>query len=65
MDGFELWHRIEALGSHIPHFFITAHIEPEGGEVVDRLGDSILLMKPFDEHELVALIERVILDPRQ
>jgi FixJ family two-component response regulator len=62
IDGFELWQRIEALGSHIPHFFISAHVEPDGGDVADRLGGSILLMKPFDEHQLVASIERVISD---
>jgi FixJ family two-component response regulator len=63
MDGFEFCRKLKATGVHIPHIFITAHIDPDALDTPDRLGDGILLIKPIDEHELVASIERAMGEP--
>jgi FixJ family two-component response regulator len=65
MDGFEFSGKMDAIGLHIPHIFITAYIDPEAVDVPDRLGDKILLIKPIDERELLASIERAMADHRQ
>jgi FixJ family two-component response regulator len=57
MNGFELGHRLDALQSRIPRIFITAHTSTD---LPDHPGDSVLLMKPFDENQLLALIERAM-----
>jgi FixJ family two-component response regulator len=62
MDGFEFCGRIDAVGVRIPHIFITAYIDPDSVDTSDRLGDRILLIKPVDEHELLASIERAMAD---
>jgi CheY-like chemotaxis protein len=64
IDGFEFCGRIEALGSHIPHVFITAYVQPESSEVADGRSKEILLIKPFDEGELLTSIERAMANPR-
>lgn len=55
MNGFELGHRLDALQPQIPRIFITAHMS---SDLPDHPQDSVLLMKPFDENQLLALIER-------
>lgn len=58
INGIEMCERIKALGYSVPHVFITAnadHIFPEYPSVAD---DSILLIKPFDEIDLVESIKR-------
>lgn len=58
INGIEMCERIKALGYSVPHVFITAnadHISPEYPSVAD---DSILLIKPFDEIDLVESIKR-------
>jgi len=54
MNGFELGHRLDALQPQIPRIFITAHMS---SDLPDRPEDSVLLTKPFDENQLLALIE--------
>lgn len=55
MNGFELGHRLDALQPRIPRIFITAHMSTD---LPDHPEDSVLLMKPFDENQLLDLIER-------
>jgi FixJ family two-component response regulator len=55
MNGFELGNRLDALEIYMPRIFITAHMEPD---LPEHSPDSILLIKPFDESQLIALIER-------
>jgi FixJ family two-component response regulator len=55
MNGFELGHRLGELQLQIPQIFITAHMS---ADLPDHPEDSVLLMKPFDENQLLALIER-------
>ena len=64
MDGFEFCGRIDAIGLSIPYIFITAYIDPGAPDTPDRLGEGILLIKPIDEHELLASIERAMGDHR-
>ena len=60
MDGFEFCGKLDAAGMCIPHIFITAYFDPERSDRPDSLGDGILLLKPIDEHELLASIERAM-----
>jgi FixJ family two-component response regulator len=54
MNGFDLCDRLDALEVHIPRIFITAHGR---ADLPDRAGDSILLIKPFEENQLIASIK--------
>lgn len=65
MDGFEFSGRMNAIGLRIPHIFVTAYVDPDALDTPDRVGDRILLIKPVDEHELLASIERAMADPRE
>lgn len=60
MDGFEFCERLDAAGVYIPRIFISAYVDPERSEMKAPVDDIILLIKPIDEHELLASIERVI-----
>ncbi len=55
MNGFDFGHRLDALRPQIPRIFITAHMS---SDLPDHPEESVLLMKPFDENHLLALIER-------
>jgi FixJ family two-component response regulator len=55
MNGFELGHRLDALQLQIPRIFITAHMV---SDLPEHPEDSVLLMKPFDDNQLLALIKR-------
>ena len=55
MNGFQLGHRLDKLKPRIPRIFITAHMSVD---LPDHPEDSVLLMKPFDENQLLDLIER-------
>jgi FixJ family two-component response regulator len=57
MNGFEFRDRLCALGVRIPTFFITAQVGPA---LPGRLGDSVLLLKPFEEEQLMASIKSSI-----
>jgi FixJ family two-component response regulator len=54
MNGFELGHRLDTLELNIPQIFITAHKESDLPEHSENI---VLLTKPFDENELIGLIE--------
>jgi FixJ family two-component response regulator len=54
MNGFELGHRLDTLQPRIPRIFITAHMS---SDLPDHPENSVLLTKPFDESQLLALIE--------
>jgi FixJ family two-component response regulator len=53
MNGFELAHRLDALQSQVPRIFITAHMV---SDLPEHPENSILLMKPFDDNQLLALV---------
>jgi FixJ family two-component response regulator len=54
MNGFEFRDRLDALGVRIPSLFITAHIGPD---LPGRLGNRVLLVKPFGEDQLIGSIK--------
>ncbi len=54
MNGFELGHRVDALQLKIPRIFITAHMMSDLPEYPE---EAIVLMKPFDDKQLLALIQ--------
>jgi FixJ family two-component response regulator len=60
INGFELCERVRALGRSIPHIFITAHIGANFPEYPSLTDQTILLIKPFDERDLVESIERCL-----
>jgi FixJ family two-component response regulator len=60
MNGFDLCERIRSFGVHIPHIFITAHIGANFPEYPALTDETTLLIKPFDESDLVKSIERCL-----
>jgi CheY-like chemotaxis protein len=65
MDGFQFCAKLDAAGMYIPHILISASIHPERLHTPAPPGRDILLIKPIDELELLASIERVMGDPRK
>lgn len=57
INGFELCDRLAAIGTHIPHVFITAHVKVDFSAYSRRLGNSLLLTKPFEEEQLIDSIK--------
>lgn len=57
MNGFEFRDRLDSLGVRIPRLFITAHV---GSDLPGRLGDSVLLIKPFEEGQLIASLQNLM-----
>jgi FixJ family two-component response regulator len=55
MNGFELGYRVDALQLQIPRIFITAHM---ASDLPEHPEESVLLAKPFDDNQLLALIRR-------
>jgi DNA-binding response OmpR family regulator len=53
-----------AAGVTIPFVVITAFPEASLSDTVERLDGTTMLDKPFDEEELVASIEELMLSPR-
>jgi len=60
IDGIELCERVHALGSSVPHVFITASTNRNLPESPSHIRDSILLFKPIEEHDLIDSIQRSI-----
>jgi FixJ family two-component response regulator len=54
MNGFELGYRVDALQRQIPRIFITAHM---ASDLPEHPENSVLLTKPFDDEQLLALIQ--------
>ena len=57
MNGFELGQHLDALQPQIPRIFITAHM---ASDLPEHPENSVLLMKPFDDDQLLALIQRLM-----
>jgi FixJ family two-component response regulator len=60
MSGFEFSERLGALGLTIPHFFITAQSGSDPTQWCGRVGNCTVITKPFEEDQLIALIERSV-----
>ena len=60
MNGFELRDHLVALGSPIPHLFLTAHTESDFADWNTQMGDSLCLRKPVDENQLISVINKLI-----
>jgi FixJ family two-component response regulator len=58
IDGIELCERVRSLGSSVPHVFITAGVDRNLPEYPTHIHDSILLIKPIEENDLVESIQR-------
>ena len=54
ISGFELGERLHSLGLSMPQIFITAHVK---SDFPQRSQDTALLVKPFDESQLIDLIK--------
>jgi FixJ family two-component response regulator len=54
ISGFALGERLHSLGLSMPQIFITAHVK---SDFPQRSQDTALLVKPFDEGQLIDLIK--------
>lgn len=61
MDGFGLVEGLRARGVATPALLITAYELPHLYETARSVGASDLLQKPFDQEELMARMERLII----
>jgi FixJ family two-component response regulator len=60
LSGFDVHTRLQAAGARIPTIFITGHDDAATREQARRMGAASYLRKPFDDHTLVAAIERAL-----
>ncbi len=61
MDGFEVLRNMEKEYPDIPVIVVTADIQEDTGSIVEELGASEILIKPFDDEKLLhALNEHFI-----
>jgi FixJ family two-component response regulator len=60
INGFGLRDRLQTMGLRVPHLFITAHAETESTEWCEQIGDSPYLTKPFEEAQLISLLEVLV-----
>lgn len=58
MDGFELHRRLSEANSPLKVILITASVQPGDNERSIRQGAVGFLVKPFDETELLTLIDK-------
>jgi FixJ family two-component response regulator len=61
MSGVELYHSLLKMGYRIPTVFITAQDDQWIKEEVDKLTNTDLLRKPFDDQALFEAIQKVII----
>jgi FixJ family two-component response regulator len=54
MNGFALGQRLHSLGLDMPQIFITAHAK---SDFPQHSQETAILVKPFDESQLISLIE--------
>jgi FixJ family two-component response regulator len=54
MGGFELGKRLQSLGFYMPQIFISAHIK---SDFPHHSQPTAVLIKPFDESQLIDLIQ--------
>src|SRR5664279_2842978 len=57
ISGIELRNRILAQGIRMPHIFISACAAPDWRSCLQQMGSSPCLGKPFEEWELMALLD--------
>ena len=60
LSGFQVQERLDDLRLPIPIVFITAHDDAATRERAERAADARYLRKPFDEHALIAEIQRAL-----
>jgi len=60
MDGFQLQHRLNSLGSRLPTIFITADRDAELGERALKAGAQGLLKKPFNDESLINMVRAAL-----
>jgi FixJ family two-component response regulator len=61
MSGVQLYHSLLKMGYRIPTVFITAQDDQWIKEEVDKLTNTDLLRKPFDDQALFEAIQKVII----
>jgi FixJ family two-component response regulator len=52
--------QLAASGAEIPVIFISAHEDPRAVEMALAAGAEAFLYKPFDDHDLLAVIYRAL-----
>jgi FixJ family two-component response regulator len=57
ISGIELRDRVLACGIPMPHIFISACAAPDWRVCLQQMGSSPCLGKPFEEWELIALLD--------
>lgn len=60
MSGLELQQRLAAANQHIPIVFISAHDDEQARGVALAAGAADFLLKPFDDHVLLAALARAM-----
>jgi FixJ family two-component response regulator len=60
MTGLELQKHLAASGVEIPVIFISAHEDSQAVEMALAAGAVTFLYKPFDDHDLLAAIDRAL-----
>jgi FixJ family two-component response regulator len=65
MSGFAFRDRLQEKGVRIPYLFITAHAETGSAEWIRAVGGSPLVIKPFDEGQLLEAIETAVKSQEQ
>jgi|GEM_PF-1111598 CheY-like chemotaxis protein len=64
VDGASLLEFIRRSGNRIPVIIISAHINGDTAEELLKLGVEALVPKPFDIHQIIGEIERVLGPPQ-
>lgn len=59
MSGFDLRDRLQKSGLSIPSLFITAHADSNSPDWTQSIGDTPCVQKPFDEAQLLSVIEEL------
>jgi FixJ family two-component response regulator len=60
MSGLELQEHLRAGASRLPVIFVTADDDQPTRERAERAGAVAYLSKPFDDHALLAAIDRAL-----
>jgi FixJ family two-component response regulator len=60
MSGFAFRDRLQQAGIRIPSLFITGHADLGSREWAQSLGDTPCVQKPFDEGQLLSVIEGLL-----
>src|SRR3974390_1447513 len=60
MSGFDFRDRLQQSGIRIPSLFITGHADLSAPEWAHSIGDTPCVQKPFDEAQLLSVIEQLV-----